>query len=641
LLKEINTIFFNILVAYNPAKMLNRLISPTLIEEKIRIVNPGENRIPEYLEPYKMPENAKRILDAFEDDKPEDDRRIKRSLSLPYIQELQTRRQKADLKPYNGFKRYRVPIPEEITISRRLAKESHPLYEFIAKPKPLSPADFEKILGDGKMNLKIPMHRTGAIPASEGLTHQSAWTRDMAAVGLGWEAIGDLDNASLVAKCLYKACSTPSQREKINRYLEPLSKEEKRGMWMPSDQDALKWVPHVKFEINDLKELVDNKEPWGMQQLDALGYKLLLIGKLLDAGVIDLKKIDKEFDPEGKSESTLVSLVKMLKNLEFWDNLGDLGAWENLVHKGRLSSVAAALSGIVAIKDFTEKYVNEHDQIPFKLNSENNPSYDLKTFIVDLDEAISKTSEVLKQRISFDRGVHEVQGDRPYDTALAFLLVLSDADKIGLNRKQKLAVLRSVYSLMGETGFKRFNYDPYMGMNWNENKISEFNPKGETSDINQKDYRSAEWSMFDPYLATINYKLFEDSIELNKSEGTAIDFDSFYRADMHIRRSLAAVTPKDYSYQRKLANGDTHKVEVPKGEVQEAWFYSKTDSNHPGIWLPGENYGLNWTKVAMQQALTTGYIVSNKLERFEETQNQLPVSFSKFGYYDPLGQYDV
>ena len=124
--------------------MLNRLISPTLIEEKIRIVNPGENRIPEYLEPYKMPENAKRILDAFEDDKPEDDRRIKRSLSLPYIQELQTRRQKADLKPYNGFKRYRVPIPEEITIARRLAKESHPLYEFIAKPKPLIPTPIIK-----------------------------------------------------------------------------------------------------------------------------------------------------------------------------------------------------------------------------------------------------------------------------------------------------------------------------------------------------------------------------------------------------------------------------------------------------------------------------------------------------------------
>jgi hypothetical protein len=625
--------------------MLNRLISPTLIPEDIRIQSPNGSRLPDYLS-QRFSQVAKRNLSRNEDNRNEDNReddkrRVKRSLSIPYINELRTQRENAGLKPYNGFKYYRMPTPEEVTVSGRLAKESHPLYKFIAKPVPLKPHDFEQILDGDKINLKISMHGTGAIPASEGLTHQSAWTRDMAAVGLGWTGLGDMKNASLVAQCLYKACSTPSQREKINRYLQPLSRDERRGMWMPTDQDALKWVPHVKFAINDMKELIDNKDAWGMQQLDAFGYKLLLIGKLLEAGAIDINAIDKEMDPDEKSESTVVALSRMLKNLEFWDDLGDLGAWENLVHSGRLSSVAAALSGIVSIRDYVEKYVNENDELPFKLSSEHDPNYGLKNFVEEMNDAINKTTTVLRERISFNSGVHEVKDDRKYDAALAFTLVLSDADKIGLNRKQKLAVLRSVYGLMGETGFKRFNYDPYMGKNWNKNPISEFNPKGESSDPNQDNYRSAEWSMFDPYLATINYKLFEQSIKLNDSEGTAIDFDSFYRADMHIRRTLAAVTPEDVEYERILGNGNTHKVEVPKGEVQEAWWYSQESSNEKGLWLPGENYGLNWTKVATQEALTTGYIVSNKLEEYEESNKPFPASFGKKGYYDPLNQYSI
>jgi DNA topoisomerase IA len=66
----------------------------------------------------------------------------------------------------------------------------------------------------------------------------------------------------------------------------------------------------------------------------------------------------------------------MLIKLEFWDNLKDSGAWENKLHQGRLSSVAAALSGIVAIKDFLEKckiFDFEYTSTPPKKNIKKPP----------------------------------------------------------------------------------------------------------------------------------------------------------------------------------------------------------------------------------------------------------------------------
>jgi hypothetical protein len=570
-------------------------------------------------------------------------RRLNNSLKIQYLTEIQKRRIAAGTRPINGFSKLRMPLPEELTISNGLVKEDHPFYEFITKASPLTPSDFEEIVSSKSLNLKIPMHHTGAIPASEGSTHQAAWTRDMAAVGLGWQEIGDYANAALVGECLYRACSSPTQREKIQRYLEPKedSRGHARGLWY--NLDARQYVPHIKFDINEFHDLVDLKQDWGMQQLDAFGYKLLLIGKLLEKNKTSLMEIDSKHD----NESTVIALSRMLSKLEFWDNLHDSGAWENKFHQARLSSIAAALSGIVAIKDFLEVSKKETGNISLKITSAKNPDYNLDSFIDEMNLAIQKTSKVLKERINPEKPVFEVpsfQDDgeqHHYDAALAFILVLSDADKIGLNGAQQAAILRSVYSLMGEVGFRRFPFDPYMGMNWTQNPLDEQrNPQGEVSNINQENYRSAEWSMFDPYLAVINYKMFKKSLDLQKETGSpTIDYDAYYRGDMHYRRFLASISPKEFKYTRQTTNGP-HEVVIPKGEVQEAWWYLREQPGKRGVWIPGENYGLNWTKIAGQVASVTGYLTAKDFEYLTKA-NELPVSFANGGYYTPLPRQDV
>jgi hypothetical protein len=567
--------------------MPESLIAPAFLNANLRVTKPNGGHIPATTHHQNPLTRINPPKINLSDKAASEERRLKNSLNIRYIGEIQRRRIEANLRPHNGFNRFRVPSPEELSISNGIVNQEHPFYKFITKATPLTPSDFEEIVSSKSLNLKIPMHHTGAIPASEGSTHQAAWTRDMAAVGLGWHEIGDYANAALVGECLYRACSSPSQREKIQKYLEPRENTlaHTRGLWLPLGR-ANDWVPHIKFDINDVHDLVDLKQDWGMQQLDAFGYKLLLIGKLLEKNKTSLMEIDSKHD----NESTVIALSRMLSKLEFWDNLHDSGAWENKFHQGRLSSLAAALSGIVAIKDFLVTYRNQNGNSPLRVNASCDPNYNLDSFINEMNQAIQKTSKVLKERINPQKPVFEVpsfQDDgeqHHYDAALAFILVLSDADKIDLNGAQQAAILRSVYSLMGEVGFRRFPFDPYMGMNWTDNPIDEIkNPQGEVSNINQKNYRSAEWSMFDPYLAVINYKMFKKSLDLQKETASpTIDYDAYYRGDMHYRRFLASISPKEFKYTRQTTNG-SHEVVIPKGEVQEAWWYLREQPGKRGV----------------------------------------------------------
>jgi hypothetical protein len=52
-------------------------------------------------------------------------------------------------------------------------------------------------------------------------------------------------------------------------------------------------------------------------------------------------------------------------------------------------------------------------------------------------------------------------------------------------------------------------------------------------------------------------------------------------------------------------------VEIPAGEAMEHYWYStkSAETGEPlkhGSWVPGENYRLNWTKIALQQMFYWG-----------------------------------
>jgi hypothetical protein len=449
------------------------------------------------------------------------------------------------------------------------------------------------------VNLQISMKPSGAIVASNGDSHQSAWVRDMAAIGLGYYKTGDYAKASKIAECLYKAYSRQPQRDILDAYTAIASNQDLVNHKFLNG-DACWNVPHTKFSVNEQDELVnyDDAQGWGMQQIDAWGYALLLIGQLAKEGHLNLAQLDAETNAQNK-ESILVSLCRFMKIIQCWDQL-DLGAWENIRHRARASSVAAAASGLIAVKEYFEAKNWQEDQNTNQLAS-------------DLDFTINKCKETLQKRIPIDGSSATEANERPTDAALLFILSLSNPEKLGLNRQQEDAILNSIYKLMGPVGIKRFRGDNYEPENWVTNPVNhDANPKGEFGSG-----REAEWAIFDPYLATFFFKRFI------KSEGE--DLESIYRADQHMRRALAQVNSHEQSYNR-LNIGK--RIVAPAREVAEAHWLSTdlANINYQGHPLDdrekghviGENHGLKWTKIALQEALHYGAWAYESLEKSHE-----------------------
>lgn len=548
----------------------------------------------------------------------------------------------------------RLPDYHDVNVLGSMV-EGHPLVKYIANKRPLLAEDYLSLVRSGFVDLAILRKSddkkviTGVLDASCGPSHGDyVWTRDMAAVGLGKFDINQPKFALKIAEKLYKAYASPSQRNRINGLLG------NKELWDTANSNA--HIPNTKFSVEEIKaedgsikdyELIDCKQPWGMQQLDAYGYFLQLVTKLMDSGDMNLTKLDdsiKEkysefYNGNGNRESTLVALSRMLVKIEYW-NRKDFGAWENAMHTHRASSMAACISGLKSVYNLFEKkgYFADPDSCPIAVNNEFNEG--MSKFKEDLERGIAEGEKVLfskriprheeatiQDAIETNVGGEEYDErtsntNREKDAALLFTLVLSDPSLIGENgigKEQRESILRTVYSLMGEVGFKRFPEDEYMGMNWTTNKHPATR-HGEHADNLQANYKPAEWSFFDPYLATYFYKQFTES------EGK--DLESFLRADRHARRALAQVTKSNYKFERQkhvseAHEGDMVEINVPAGEVMEHYWFNdknlKTGEPLPdgqeGHWMAGENYRLNWTKIAMQQMIYHG---SKAAELFKE-----------------------
>ncbi len=514
----------------------------------------------------------------------------------------------------------------------------HPLAKFVTKQQPLFMEDFVALLRSGFIDLHILRKgddsRTsfGILEASQGPSHgeDSAWTRDMAAVALGKMDIGQTEFAEKIATKLYEAYAQPSQRARINNLLS-------------ANPDHNNY-PHTKFtieaETRDNKiidyKLVDYKGGWNMKQLDAYGYLLTLLGKLSCANRINIKELDEKTKAnnsdfyKGTTESTLVALTRMLIKSKYWET-SDYGAWEWPEHPQRASSIAACISGLSWVKQYFEQSGAFTNPTNLPINVFNDQGYTLEQFKKDLNEGIkagqdylfsnrippqqyalqgANAKELDEELTGFDKQLHHE--DRHKDAALLFILALSDPKMIGehgISPEQENSILRTVYDLMGDLGFKRYPTDEYMGMDWTlaaaKHKETYY---PEHADNQATNYKPAEWCLFDPYLATHFYKKFFNS--------GGKDLESYLRADRHARRALAQITKSNYTiYKQGYSGGGGSipggEVIVPAGEAMEHYWYRTKDSHtgaplEHGSWVAGENYRLNWTKIALQQMVYWG-----------------------------------
>ena len=556
----------------------------------------------------------------------------------------------------NGLKNY-----HNINVLSEMV-EAHPLAKFITQKKPLFAEDFISIVASNFADLanlrKLSDEKTisGVLEASQGPSHGDyVWTRDMAAVALGKLKIKQTDFAQTIAIRLLEAYVNPSQRKRIDDLIE----NGNNGLW--ETLNANEFIPHTRFKVETIKDgekienfkLVDCDEDWGMQQLDAYGYFLQLVTKLAQEDKdFKLGQIEdglrEQFadDPiykDKKPESTVVALARMLVAINYWEK-ADAGAWEYPSHKQRASSIAAVIAGLQNLKNLIQTGKSS-------LYIGDGQAEATEKFVTEvLDKGINEGRKFLVKRIPDQAGAFALELDpndpatnnlnpaadneykirhkeREKDAALLFALTIADPELIGLTENQEQAILKTVYDLMGEVGFKRFKTDEYMGKNWTTVKSNE-SDHGEHANNTTDDYKAAEWSFFDPYLSSYFYQKFL------KSDGE--DLESYLKADRHARRALAQITKTNYKFYRpEYKKGEevvpAQEIEVPAGEVTEHYWVNDRDL-HTGEpdgqgerWMVGENYRLNWTKIAIQEMMHYGSEASkvfkekypNKWEQFD------------------------
>lgn len=506
-----------------------------------------------------------------------------------------------------------LPVPPVYTGLTSRTERNPVIDSMIFKKTSLGPKDFKNLKEILAETLDIPVDGN-IVYASNGGTHRSVWVRDMAAISQSMRDTHEDKIAAKMMKALYEAYNSNEEREKING----LNSRQAQSNWAPLDGNAGRTVPSTKFSVaessdNDgSKKLIQLDHPWGHQQLDAYGYFLQELTTLAKNGTLDLKELDdqvKKGKKHANSESTLVAMVRMLKNIHYESNC-DLGTWESHWQLGRLSSIAAVVSGLVSVQEYYEG--RKDTEVP----NINNPEIGLtrQRFESELETAIKQGKDIIQKRLNAEiiQEIPEIPGiqkARNADAALLFMLAIANPNKIGITIEQEKKILNSVYSLMGELGFRRFEDDNYMSRDWISNKYDpEYNHNGEFGDL-KNPHDAAEWSMFDPYLASVNYRLFLRSV---KEVGTP-DWAAYERADAHSRRTLAHITPENFVYERKTyqandkgqikeTNVNNH---IRPQQVLESYFrVSRKDGGYN--YMAGENEGLNWTRAAMKQWLEIG-----------------------------------
>lgn len=452
---------------------------------------------------------------------------------------------------------------EKISPAAALVRGHH-LREFIDRVDILGGHDLEKILG--RVELIIRVYGTGTIPASTNpashyATH--AWTRDAAVCAFAMvrsgRAIEGLDALAHLA-------SFYNRPEERNKFLRFHYHEEASDLYRSPDSSN---HPHIKGLIDSVtRRMVRYEYPWAHNQLDAIGMWLFATFRCANEHRLDLARLDRELtgriNGDNVHDSIFCVALKFLNRVRYFDQ-HDTGPWEDCNLPRRATSIGSCLAAFREARIFFER----------ESYGEWSKGYPAGTGSLrhELEEAIIEGTAALHSRID-PAGSFAIENDRFLsDASLSFLLHPFNP---GLNRAQEDAIVRALYrDRMGEVGFSRRDDDDYVGMNY-------IRYPGVMSDLGQPDYRAAEWTLFDPLLASFFYERF--------SASGGIDSAALVLADRHTKRALSQIT-KDIDVFSKR---DGTVVTVPRGVIPEAyWFDTELDR-----WRPNENTPLPMSAAA-------------------------------------------
>lgn len=474
-----------------------------------------------------------------------------------------------------------IILPEQIPIAKELV-EGHPLAKYIMQNGPISSSsELGEILGRVDNTIHITAYENGGIPASPNEASEyrnGSWRRDNAIMIMGMILAAILEPEGSDARLeltkrikeelieMAKYDNQPFHRGHFTSFffLNPNPNENKR-LAKEKFKIDIHGLPRAKHSINSNGAL-DEYYEWGHHQLDGLGAYLFAFFFAANMGTINLKEIDDvlaEQNSENRIDSIFSVALHFLHEIEYWDQK-DVGTWESFPTTKRASSVGICNAAFKEAKKYFEDRSWESEKIITV-----NPNVDLKRI---LEEGIKCGEATLNERIPSDGKPATETNEIPSDSALALLLLFNP----GLNEQQERAILRRVYEQMGEYGIRRMGdlQDSFMGENYALNPHGQ----GKWSAI-YPDHKAAQWTLFDPILATYYYRKYIES--------GGIDEESFLLADKHLKRTLSQITKQDYSIEVFVNPSEKITVHIPVGVLPEARWRKKDE--HGEIWLPNTN----------------------------------------------------
>ena len=474
----------------------------------------------------------------------------------------------------------KIITPDKIPIARELT-EGHWLERYITKPAPISSSELGRILETVENTINITLYENGAIPASPNVASEysdGSWRRDNAIMMIAFMLASSIetetsgDRSDLVQRVkrelteMAKYDNDPFHRGHFTSFFFLSSDPgENRRQAKEKFVRDIPGLPRAKHSINGNGSLGEYSD-WGHHQLDSIGAYLYAYFFAANQGIIDLKELDKiltEQNPENSEDSLFSVALHFLNEIEYWDET-DVGPWESVPANKRASSVGMCLAALKEAK----KYFDNRSWNPEKIIKVSQ-GVNLRQII---DKGIENGEAVINERIPSDGRPATETNEIPSDSALAFLLLFNP----GLNEAQENAILQRVYENMGEYGIRRMDdqIDAFMGENY------ALNPNGQGKwSMLHPEHKAAQWTLFDPILATHYYKKYL------KSDGR--DIESFLLADKHLKRTLSQITKCDYEIEQFVSPHEKITVKIPAGVLPEARWRRKDE--HGETWLPNTN----------------------------------------------------
>ena len=263
--------------------------------------------------------------------------------------------------------------------------------------------------------------------------------------------------------------------------------------------------PHIRFNGQHLEE---NEEQWSHAQNDAIGYYLWLLGKLAEAGHMQLS---------ADQVSIVAGFVRYLAVVQFWED-EDSGHWEE-TRKIAASSIGIATAGLVSIRSWLEAS-GRWDDCQFDGQSVE-PD--------DFDQLILRGRKMLDAILPCECQQEDDAKFRRYDGALLFL-----ACPVGIVSEERAdrIVTDIIENLAGPYGIRRYIGDSYWCADYKEKLNEELRTSDFSDDISGRDAllepgAEAQWCIFDPIISVYYGQRFAQS---GRDEDRRLQVEYFNRS---------------------------------------------------------------------------------------------------------------